>query len=169
MKKLLLLAGMAMVAFTGCKKWTRTCFEPNDSRRVYTKSTRLSTGHIDTATQNNTLYYRQMADGHNTVFEYIASSDLPNAYDAGSTSTITFQADSGVTSFSYVHEEMARHLTHYTNTGGWGQQEQSLIKTGSISGMLMADGSWKVDINIALPKYDDNLENTGITETVFFK
>jgi len=147
MKKIVLLFIIA-AAFAACKK-SGTVLPP-----YYVESSELlGNSRLDTLTDPKSRnFHYQVNSGKNTVFvlHYYkgpAGASAPNAE-----SKLLFQADSGVTDFTYRGAELAAHLTGYEGTD---YPHSTLIDSGVITGHL-SNRVWNVIINVTLPLQSAN-------------
>lgn len=155
-----------VVLFSACQKrsssnLTRvysTTYEYHDGKQII--------GTVNPA--NGKIYYNIDTAGNKTVFQYTSSSDILNADDANYSATLTFQADSGVTSFTYTNEELQQHLTNYSSGGAWSYFGPFLINKGYIKGEKQGD-TWKISVDVTLPEPDDAANNTGMSGTATYK
>jgi hypothetical protein len=152
--------------FTACRH------QPNhELQRIYSKSYEFHNNkQIGSYAHSVTgkIYYNIDTAGNKTVFQYISSSDIKDASDAGYSSVLTFQADSGVTSFTYTNDELQQHLTNYSSGGAWSYFGPLLISKGYITGQKQGD-NWKITIDIVLPEVDETAKLASISETATYK
>lgn len=152
---------LTLVIFTACEKNVQSPVRTY-SKDFYYYNEKV----IDSARNSATgdLYFTFNNKGKKTVFQWISSSDIPGANDAGYASALTFQADSGVTSFTYTNDELQQHLTHYYSYGAWTSTRHMLINKGYITGKKEGD-FWKITIDVVLPAKDESAGIAAISES----
>lgn len=159
MKKIVLLLTIA-AAFAACKKPGTTVLPP-----YYQESYELTeNAQIDTLTDPNSRnFHFDVNSGKNTVFIIHYFKGPVGASAPNAESRLVFQADSGVTDFTYRDAELATHLTGYEGTD---YPQSVLVSSGVITGHL-SNRVWNVIVNVALP----GQENSALTlqEQVQFK
>lgn len=158
MKQLSLFFATILVILSSCSK-DRNTISTNQWDRSYTFQQNKS---IDTMTNDATgkLFYYIKQSGDMLLFSYTYSTGYNNnKYDDEYAGTVYFQVDKNATKFSYSGTQMKDMWCFYIGGGAWSGYASTLLDNGSISGSKISANEWSINVDVTLPKKD---ENTGL-------
>ncbi|MBS1772220.1 MAG: hypothetical protein JST82_05125 [Bacteroidetes bacterium] len=170
MRYILFLLSVIMLGTVACKK-KNYLGDINTEYVYYTSSRYVNNARIVKDTAHPQYYpYTNTKRSGGVVFYYSVMKDVKNGSEGYYDASLRFQADSGVSSFSYKDSVLAQKMTIFSSgEGGFAYAltvPMTLLYKGTISGTRQPDSSWIVDIHVLLPQFDPKIRMYRIDTTV---
>jgi hypothetical protein len=154
--KYLMIALIAAVACTSCKKKSNNQINQYSSTATYYDKTAVNTA------QPEYLFDTTM---HTRLFHYVYGSNLGDPNKAKAMHLVFDTPDSAI-SFSFSGIELAAHHTYFTAYNGLSSAASIPVEEGTITGKLQRDSSWQLTISVRYPGGETFNGGNGRLDTI---